>query len=259
MIKAIFFDMDGTLVAQPQGVIPKSAVQALKDLREKGILLFAATGRHRLEMETKDFYEEVHFDGFASLNGQICYTAEKVLLRRCMEKEDIKAFVDYLGKNPIPCEFEEEDRLYTNFHTEGFTQAMSALNLPLPDVGDMEGITQRDIFQIVTYCDEDIAENFVRTMPASKFLRWNPSFVDIAPKVGGKTEGMEVFLKEFGISWEETMAFGDGQNDIEMVKAVHIGIAMGNADPKLKAAADYVTADADKDGIALALAHFGLL
>ena len=66
-------------------------------------------------------------------------------------------------------------------------------------------------------------------------------------------------MEKYGISLEETMAFGDGENDMDMLKFVQVGVAMGNADEAVKTSADYVTAHIDEDGVAKALHHFGLI
>ena len=70
---------------------------------------------------------------------------------------------------------------------------------------------------------------------------------------------MDAILDFFGISLEETMAFGDGENDIPMLRHAHIGVAMGNADALVRSQADFVTGTVDEDGILSALEHFGLL
>ena len=67
------------------------------------------------------------------------------------------------------------------------------------------------------------------------------------------------FIKRFGFKLEETMAFGDGGNDIGMLRHAGIGVAMGNANDEVKAAADYITASVDEDGIYKALKHFGVI
>ena len=69
----------------------------------------------------------------------------------------------------------------------------------------------------------------------------------------------EEILKDSGIRWEDSYAFGDSANDIAMVQYVHYGVAMGNAVPELIEAAEYKTECADKDGIALGLKRFGLI
>ena len=83
--------------------------------------------------------------------------------------------------------------------------------------------------------------------------------MDIIAKGGGKVEGIRKFLQREGIAVEETIAFGDAENDIEMLKFAGIGVAMGNGEEGAKQAADYITADIDDDGVAKALVHFGLI
>ena len=66
-------------------------------------------------------------------------------------------------------------------------------------------------------------------------------------------------LEQYGIQPEESIAFGDSENDNEMLRAAGIGVAMGNALEETKAASDYVTDDCDDEGVAHALAHFALI
>ena len=74
-----------------------------------------------------------------------------------------------------------------------------------------------------------------------------------------KADGMYKVCDYFGVPHDHTYAFGDSQNDLHILKAAEVGIAMGNADPVLKAAADYVTDAIDRDGIYNACVHFGLI
>ena len=89
--------------------------------------------------------------------------------------------------------------------------------------------------------------------------RWHPLFTDLIPEGSSKAVGIECLLKHFGIRREETMAFGDGANDIEMLDYVGTGVAMGNAADIVKAHADYVTDSSDDDGIANALTRLGII
>ena len=76
---------------------------------------------------------------------------------------------------------------------------------------------------------------------------------------GGKSAGMQIFLDKYGFNRSESMAFGDGENDKEMLEYAGIGVAMGNAKDSVKAVADYVTDSVDDNGIENALRHFGLI
>lgn len=259
MIKAVFFDMDGTLVSYPEGKIPVSAVAAIDCLRHQDILICAATGRCRVEMDSLDFLGAVDYDAVAAMNGQYCYTRREDIFANAIEKEDLAAFLALQNEIAVPGIFVEKLRQYINFATADFRAAMREIATELPEVGSMEGLSERDIFQIVPYCDEAAVTKIEERMVHSKAVRWSPAFVDVIPKSGGKVAGIEAILSYFHISWENVMAFGDGENDMDMLRAAKIGVAMGNAPGVVQAAADYVTDDAGKDGIAKALRHFGLL
>ena len=90
-------------------------------------------------------------------------------------------------------------------------------------------------------------------------VRWHPDFTDMIPADGGKPRGIRCFMERHGFTREQTMAFGDGGNDIAMLRFAGIGVAMGNANDEVKASADYVTDDVDHDGIMNALRHFGVI
>lgn len=97
------------------------------------------------------------------------------------------------------------------------------------------------------------------SMPNSLAARWSPYFADVVAKGCTKAVGIDRIIEHYGIALEETMAFGDGGNDIAMLQHVGVGVAMGNAMDDVKASADYVTTSVDEDGIAVALRHFGLI
>ena len=94
-------------------------------------------------------------------------------------------------------------------------------------------------------------------VPGCRAVRWSEEFVDILPATGGKVNGLQETLIHLGLTRENSIAFGDGSNDTEMLAFAGIGVAMGNAWPDARAAADYITTDVDKDGIWNALEHFG--
>ena len=91
MVKAIFFDIDGTLVSFKTHRIPDSTLVALDLLRKKGIRLFIATGR---QFYSIDNLGDLEFDGFVTLNGGYCITGDQqVIYRHPIEPSDIEALV----------------------------------------------------------------------------------------------------------------------------------------------------------------------
>ena len=133
------------------------------------------------------------------------------------------------------------------------------MGLPHHPVEDPARALTHTTYQLNAYMPPEMDAPFAAAVPGFKAVRWNDVFADVIPADGGKTEGMARMLARFGLTRDECIAFGDGGNDIEMLKAAGIGVAMGNAAPAVQAAADYVTAGVDEDGIWKAAQHFCLL
>lgn len=92
-----------------------------------------------------------------------------------------------------------------------------------------------------------------------KVTRWNDYAVDVISHLGGKASGIKEYLLLNHIGRDESMAFGDGENDIEMLKFVQISVAMGNADDLVKRSSDFVTDSVDHDGVEKALIQLGVI
>ena len=258
MIKAIFFDVDGTLLSHKTNAVPASALRALEALRQKGILTFMATGRHISMLRQLKALEGLQFDGVVSLNGQYCCDESGIIYHCPLETSAVAALLDYLKAHPHPCILVEADRMYINFHNALVEQVQAAIHSEMPELGDLDRGYTQPIYQAILYMSE---ENLAKLppLPGIKLTRWNLGGADLIPAKGGKAAGITRLLEHYGIDKSETMAFGDGENDVDMFRAVGISVAMGNACAEAKEAADYVTDDIDRDGIWNALKHFGVI
>ena len=262
MIKAVFFDIDGTLLDHSAHAVPESTIRAVEALREKGILTFTATGRHVTQMDTLPL-GGMTFDGAVALNGQYCTNTEGVIYRCPIPRQDIAALLDYLKQDPHPCILIEEDGMFINFHNAYVERVQAAIRSPMPPLGDMERGYTEPVYQALLYIsDEDKAR--LPPLPGIRFSSWRLggpelSGAELYPVSGGKAVGIEKVLAHYGIDRSETMAFGDGENDVDMFGVVGTAVCMGNGCQEAKDAADYVTDDIDNDGIWKALVHFGVL
>jgi hypothetical protein len=259
MIKAIFFDMDGTLVAHPEGIVPDSTKEAIHKARKNGVKTFLATGRHKLEMDGSPMLKDVEMDGFAGLNGQYCYHSDEVIWKKSLDHNDIAFFLEYLRENPFPCIFEEENVIYGNFLNEKLKKILEDVSIDIPEFRSLDGLEKHDFYQLIPICEEETMALIMKNMPNTLVTNWGKHTNDLIPKDGGKVVGIEKFLTHYGFGWDEVMAIGDGMNDMEMIKAAGISVAMGNGNPLLKEKADYVTANVHEDGVYLAMKHFGLI
>lgn len=262
MIKAIFFDIDGTLLSFKTHEVPQSTKDALVELKQKGIKLFIASGRtpNDLDFLMKE-YRDI-FDGYIGLNGQYCFDKDNNVIREeCLDISDLISWKNFLETNNIVCGFLELDYYYFNRAGEVLDKLKKDLGGTAPDrpIDSTERINDYKTYQLNVFLSEDEEDIILKYMPNAKLVRWCPYFTDVIPINGGKPVGMQCMLKHFGLSPKECMAFGDGGNDLEMLQFAKIGIAMGNARDEVKKAADYVTTDVDDNGIANALKHFKLI
>ena len=262
MIKAIFFDIDGTLVSFRTHEIPESTKMALQQLKEKGIKLFIATGRSPAQLDFFQNQAEPVFDGFITMNGQYCYNDKEVIREQCLDRQDLIHLLPYLEENQeIGSSFVELDYVYFNHMTKGIQKMWDSLGKTAPKLNfdSPNRVFEHKTYQLSTYIPKEEEEEFFKYMPNCKSTRWHPDFMDVIPKNGGKIVGIQAVCQYYGIEQDEIMAFGDGGNDIEMVQYANIGVAMGNATEDVKAVADFVTKDIDEDGILFGLEQFGVL
>lgn len=257
MIKAIFFDVDGTLVSFKTHKVPEDTLQALQLAAANGVKLFVATGRQHLEAER--VLPKGLFDGFITLNGQYCYAGKEMVRKQAIDPGDLRALVKRLSHTPYPCEFVEENRLYINMIDDVVRKSHEEVALALPSVEDISGVPEREIFQMVAFFDASREDAEMALLPHCEAARWSPLFTDIIPKGGSKRVGIQAMLAHFGLTAAEAMAFGDGGNDIPMLQYVSTGIAMGNASPTVKAAADDTTDCVDEGGVYNALKRYSII
>lgn len=258
MIKAVFFDIDGTLVSFRTHAIPESAKEAIRQLRRQGIKVFIATGRHWRVINNLGGLE---FDGYITLNGSCCYAGkDKVIYRRTIPSEDVGRLLRLEeGPEAFPCIFVQENGMFINYVNELTEEVFRLLNFPEPPQCDLREALRVENFQLIAFFKADQEERIMQQLPGCEATRWNPLFTDVVPAGGSKRIGMEKMLEYFGMDREECMALGDGGNDIPMLEYAGIGVAMGNACEEVQQKADFVTRSVDEDGVAYALRHFGLL
>ena len=257
MIKAVFFDIDGTLVSFKTHEVPESAFQALWELKEKGILLFIATGRAKDGLAVlKDF----PFDGYITLNGQFCFDGGgNVVYENTISREDLLILQEALQERPFPCGYVLRDRKVFNFRDERVDEVHSITKNDAHPAGDTSDIVNQKVYQVMAFLNEEEEKQLLERMPGCIAARWYPTFCDISPLGGTKVKGIDTFCSYYGFSAEETMAFGDGGNDLEMLRHVHTAVVMGNGDERLKKEADYVTDDTEHDGIRNAFLHYDMI
>lgn len=248
-IKAIFFDIDGTLLSFRTHQVSPGTVEAFEALRRKGILTFIATGRPQSLLPAIP----ISFDGYVLMNGAYCFIGDKVFVRHPIDKDDLRVWLDHCKCNNMSTMAFTENESFLSPMDETCMEINRQMGIgdvptrPLDELGD------RDVFQFLAIQDASRDAETLRMLPHCRMPRWHNLFCDVIPQGISKAVGIREVSATLGIPIEQTMAFGDGQNDIEMLQLVGTGVAMGNATPEVKKHADYVTTSVDDEGIMNAL------
>lgn len=262
IIKALFFDIDGTLVPFGDHGVPAEVKEAVSELRRRGVKVFISTGRH---LEWIDNLGDLETDGYVTVNGAMCVLADKksVIFSRPIPSADLERLIDF-GKTSDLCfvVVPEEGGIFINREDHYVSESSKLLNLPPIPIKHLSSARGKKIVQMMAFGsqEERVAGGlFTEILTDCEPTSWNPLFCDIIPKGSNKSVGMAKMLEHFGIAPEESMAFGDGDNDIAMLRFAGIGVAMGNSADSVKEAADYVTSDVRDHGVLNAFRRFGLL
>lgn len=259
MIKALFFDIDGTLVSFNTHRIPASAISALKQAKDKGLKIFIATGRPKKLINNLTEIEEL-IDGYVTTNGAYCFAGGTDILFTPISEPDVKAVMRSVDEYGVACIIVGKYDVRIHNITPQFKEmarmlAVDGIKMDTP----LDELLRQGVVQMTPFFNREQELQAVAVTQNCISSRWFPDFTDITAGGADKGKGIEAVARHFGIKISETMAFGDGGNDTTMLAAAGIGVAMGNAADEVKRHADYVTAPVDDGGIANALRHFKII
>lgn len=260
-IKAVFFDIDGTLVSFKTHKVTQSNIEVLDALRRKGVKVFISTGRM---LKMTSVLNEIEFDGYIANNGATCYdSAKKMLFGRTLPKKELYAIRERLLRPDLPpfaVSFMASDDYYINCPSDVAEEIARVVGVAPPTLCSIDEIAEMDIYQMCIYLKgkplDDLMKDWLTGCCAAV---WNPLFADVNEKGITKAYGIDKLLEVFGLDLSQTLSFGDGGNDIPMLEHTAISVCMGNADEEVRAASDYVTETVDEDGVAKALVRLGIL
>lgn len=276
--RAVFLDVDGTLVDHA-GQVPPSARDAVRAARANGHLVFLCTGRSRPQLWPA--ITDIGFDGLVASAGAYVEMGGVELVHRRLDAGQIRRISDYFDRHGVDYVFEGAEGL---FGTEGVQARLRGLlRGAVPDAAELAEL-QRGFF---AYIDRIQVAEQPLTAPVSKVVfLWGPGvaleeirhafaaeFQVIAspvPLFGAnvgemqmvgvhKASGIDRVTEHLGIARGQTIAIGDSDNDLEMLRHAHVGIAMRSAAQHVRDAADEVTSAPEEDGILEAFVRHGLV
>ena len=263
----LFFDIDGTLIADDPGrFLPDSAREAIGLAKRAGHLAFINTGRVMVNVD--DFIRHLDFDGYVCGCGTYIAYGDEVLLHHKLERQlcydtakllyDCGLFALYEAHDANGYDARIVSRYEDNGDAKGlFAYFASAGKTFMTDVSAPDFHFDKFSAWFDQDCDmvrfrREIEKNFT-------YIDRGETFCEVVPKAFSKATGIRFLMDYFQIPHERTFAFGDSSNDLPMLEFVQHSVVMGGADDNVKQQASYVTGTVEEDGLYRAMEHFGLL
>lgn len=251
----LFFDIDGTLANGKY--VPESADKAIQQARKNGDLVFICTGRN-VSYACGNFHD--YADGFVCNNGRLAVLQNEVICDEPIPSETLDIILKKLDEVGAAYVFHTIDKGYLGGNPEGYSFLEIA-----GDAGYM--VQAEDIHAIRAYNYDIWFRDLDHRLKIEKALKGislvNPHdphpTADMTVVGFDKGEALVRVAESLNVHLENTYAFGDGVNDVSMLKKAGHGIAMGNGVNEVKEIAEFITTDIDKDGIYNALKHYGLI
>lgn len=261
--KAVFFDIDGTLYDFKQGVID-STREAIKRIRENGHLTFICTGRSRVLIPQKEIID-MGFDGIIAACGTYIDNGKKIILNREIDQQIIYNTLDIMEDFQVVPVLEGHEYIYFDKEkfigkAERFANVIDEfLKEKRKPIKGNEDNLKINKLSITARNQEELGEICKRLSFYYDPIFHRAASAELVPHGFTKAKGIELILESLGIDREDTYAFGDSNNDLEMLQYVQQGIAMGNSSEQVLKIADYVTDDINQGGIYKGLQYAGLL
>ena len=245
-IKIVFFDIDGTLIDMKKKHMTEKTLDMLRRLKKNGVIICIATGRTPV---TIPHFEGIEFDAFLTFNGSYCYNQSETIFSSALEKQDVHTIIRNATEINRPVSIATKDRLSANGRDDDLVKYYSFAKLEVEVTDDFEQVANEEVYQIMLGCHVEDYPQLMKDVHNAKITAWWDRAVDIIPATGGKGIGVKKMLEYYHLDKSQAMAFGDGNNDIEMFQEVGTSVAMGNSSKELKEIANDVCGDVSEDGI----------
>lgn len=249
-----FFDIDNTLAVWPDGVIPDSAQEALRLLRKNGHRVALATGR--LQRDAKRFADLADVHDFIADGGRSMTVDDEIVYMEGMDRQRCLDYIEHLEAKELRWAITDANELVRITPYEevlAWHPDWDVFKTVYDPAFDFRQV--KNFYKIYAFMTpEEERDREVQHM-TQDLIRYGENCILFEPTE--KALGVRVMLAHFGMKPADAVVFGDGYNDLSMFSKDWFNIAMGNGRDELKAAADYVTTDCDKDGIYNACRHYG--
>ncbi len=266
LFKIIALDIDGTLTNSKKIITEKTRKQLIRYQKNGGIVVLASGRPTQGILPYAKILGLKQYGGYIlSYNGGCiieCATG-RIIYQDKLPLEYIPEICSIIKDYPVGINTYQGDRIIAGNHINKYTELEARINrMEMSITDDFAGYVSFDITKCLLHGEPEVIAELEKLF-ADKYgdklgiFRSEPFFLEIVPKEIDKAQSLGRLLKVLSLNVDECIAFGDGFNDISMLRYAGLGVAMSNASDTVKQSADYVARSNDEDGIAVLLSEMG--
>ena len=266
--KVLVLDLDGTLT-NSQKKITQATKQSIQEILKKGHKVVLASGRPTPGMRgcEKDLELQQYGGYLLSFNGASvidCITGE-VIYQRTLPREVIPGVYEFAKEHGCGLITYQDEEIISAFPADQYMILDSKVcGMNVKQVENFVDYIDFEVNKCLLSVNPDLADEYVKILSAKygdivSIYRSEAFYIEIMPLNVDKATSLDKMLPIIGGTRENTICCGDSFNDISMVRYAGIGVAMGNAQQRLKDVADYITDTNDNDGLVRVIDKFILI
>lgn len=250
------FDIDGTLL-QSNHLVSKKTIDTLNRLQKLGHKIIIATGRNFSSAKSTGIFDSVKWDAYVLNNGQCVLDHQfQPIFIETMTQKEVQSIIDVSNQEGLVCLLE---RMYDLFlvqeANEWVKKTHQFLNIEIPPQKEYD--SSMDIIMAIVYAPKGYDYKEFRNIKTIRVDEGMSHYADLVRAEYHKYIGIEKCLDYFNL--DKSVCFGDGMNDIDMIREATIGVAMGQGVQEVKDCSDFITKSCDCDGIAYACEQLGFI
>lgn len=261
-MKAVFFDVDGTLI---EGTNPdfrymrEPVKQAIRKLQAAGNYVFIASGRSYAFLDEK--IRDFGFDGFVLLNGAVIYFHDKIIYRDPLAKDLVVKITSTCKAHNMEYTLQSDKEAYVHRDFKYILDRLAEYGIFAEQLCLDFDEKNIDVYKMEIDSPTNADKNYIidilpESMTYVEELNSKHCHIEVYAKRNSKATGILHVLDILNIDVKDSYAFGDGDNDIEMLSTVGFSMAMGNATPKALEAAKVVVPSILEDGVAYGIEKY---
>jgi Cof subfamily protein (haloacid dehalogenase superfamily) len=258
--KMIAIDIDGTLLNKDKKILFETK-QDIKKAYNKGVIICICTGR--AYPAAKRYVDELDLNiPLILYNGSriIISNGEKIIFNKTIDKEVSNGVFDIINMNDGTCCFWKEDTLYFNKNNEYTVYYENLTGIKPTIINDYDETLFDNINKFIWFDTpqnlEFIKNNILNNVVGIDCFKSQSHILEIVPKDVNKGEAIKILSSYYNIDISGVIAIGDDENDVSMIIAAGLGVAMGNAKVCVKEVADYITLSNEENGVGKVINEF---